>query len=73
MSERTTRKQVCAYARRLGFTVSTSSPGDGVRRYDFCKQTPRGGTERTLYGSREAWVFLVGYEAGVNSGERPER
>lgn len=69
MTNRIARKQVTDLARRLGFTVSTSAPGDGVRRFEFCKQVPNGGVDRMCYGAREAWVFLVGYEAGVNSGE----
>lgn len=67
---KTHRREVMHLARRLGFTVCTAAPGDGVRRYNFCKQTPNGGVDRTCYGAREAWVWLTGYESGINSGER---
>jgi hypothetical protein len=33
----TTRKEMIAYAERLGLGVSTYSPGDGVTRYRFAR------------------------------------
>ena len=65
------RRLIRMTAERLGFVLSTSNPGDGRRRYEFCKVNRNGGSFCfTALGSREAYVFLLAYEGGMNEAAR---
>lgn len=64
---RITREDVRARAEALGLRTESHGPGDGACRYEFFTKDGRRLRESFSVGAREAWTFLSGYEAGVDS------
>lgn len=72
MAKKKTRLQELQdYAKSVGITVATWSPGDGVTRYRFFEKAGPGQTYfgplspmYTALGLKEAWNYLYGYGAG---------
>jgi hypothetical protein len=71
MAKKTRLEELQDYAREVGVTVRTYSPGDGVTRYRFFDKPGPGQTYfgpasgmYTALGLKDAWNYLYGYGAG---------
>ncbi len=66
-----TKTQIIKRAKFLGLCLEITSPGDGIRRYEFyspgSKPHTYGRTLGYCRGAREAEVFLRGYDEGRES------
>lgn len=81
MAKKKTRLQELQdYAKSVGITVATWSPGDGVTRYRFFEKAGPGQTYfgplspmYTALGLKEAWNYLYGYGAGGTASSHATR
>lgn len=81
MAKKKTRlEEMQDYAKSLGITVATWSPGDGVTRYRFFEKAGPGQTYfgpasgmYTALGLKEAWNYLYGYGGGKTSHARKRK
>jgi hypothetical protein len=71
MAKKTRLEELQDYAKEVGVTVRTWSPGDGVTRYRFFDKPGPGQTYfgpasgmYTALGLKDAWNYLYGYGAG---------
>lgn len=77
MAKKTRLQELQDYAKSVGLTVATYSPGDGTTRYRFFdkpgpSQTyfgPASGMHTAL-GIKNAWNFVYSYGAGYGAGRR---
>lgn len=71
------KKDLIAWAERMGIKCDINAPGDGIRRYNFHAPGPKPYTYgRTLgycLGAREAELFLRGYGEGWEAARSAER
>lgn len=64
MSDRITANWVRERAKRLGFDVMTSRPGDGRTRITVHSRV----CSYTAHGPADAFTWLRGYEMGLEAG-----